>query len=403
MAASTVTIEETAGERRKLALVGAGLPLRGAIFAGELRLATRWNPGNSREAVQHVLGATEAPSDWEGVWNTTRLVSSPCSFWPVPNTEPRRITRASELADLFESIIRSGVLLRVTWSSDDQRKIVREGRAGPYSFPYDGFDDVRWRVNFVWTSRGAGTARSPLHPSGDVEAAVREMQVALGEVATSIEAAKLRKAPNAPADAPTDESLGILESIGQEARAALDEVERGVAELREKTSDASIASELNRTEAGRFASTAASTARETAEQLKQTMDALGRMPPDGATSTEGTGKTLRIAAYFASVGTSTEKAHERALVAELRARKARTAASPTTARLDKLAPEDLLKTHVARAGETFTSISRRYYGTPDFAGEVAAASGFPPYQVSPPRGAIVLVPRRDSASPRGAR
>src|SRR4051812_27845358 len=128
---SSITIEELTGAKRKLELIGAGLPLRGAKWSSTLVMSTKWNPGNGADATQHVLCPTDPPSEWNGKWNTTRLVSNPCLFYASSTTKVGQpISRAASLVEVFEAIQRSGQRMRVTWymgTEEGDKKLVREG------------------------------------------------------------------------------------------------------------------------------------------------------------------------------------------------------------------------------------------------------------------------------------
>jgi len=158
--ASSLRIEEQTGARRSLELRGGGLPHHWAAFPVEQRVVTKWSPGNSADATQQVLGPREGSPEWEGEWNTTLLVGTPCLYSERGGLQ-EKVARARTLANIVEAIVRSGALLTVTWTEDNsgQVPVVRLGRIAKFEPAYRSNDDVRWRISWEWKGRGPAAKR----------------------------------------------------------------------------------------------------------------------------------------------------------------------------------------------------------------------------------------------------
>lgn len=392
---STIVIEELEGRRRTLTLVGPALPLRGATWGGEMRLVTAFPPGRGGEATQQVLGNAEAPSEWEGTWNTTRMVSAPSLL--RTSGQDQQITRAFTLMGVFEDIARSGALLRVTWATEDT-KISREGRIGPYKFPVDRKDDIRWNASFIWTSRGSGNDVSPAAQAGeDVEAAVRAMNGTLADLQSAIVGAPVQSVdPNVPSG-PSFMTLGQLEQIASAPKTFVEQVSNTAAALRTNITRTVGVIETARNQPAEVAQVAGTAARETQAEMLLVQQRLGRVPPeiltDAGTPLSG---MARSAAYFAMIGTKNDLVIRQALVAEAAARK-RVRAGEAIRGVDQARAQDVLGTVYARAGDTFAKLAVRFYGTADLAAALARANGLPGYQVAPAVGSRVVVPRLGAA------
>lgn len=395
MIASTVTVEEKSGAKRRIVLRGAGLPLRGASWKGEQRLVTKWYVGNPYEATQHVLGPIDPPSEWHGVWNTTRLIGTPPSFYSGAGAAEQRITRASSMRDIFDQLARDAALLRVTWATDDGRQLVREGRIGPYSFDHERMDDIQWSITFVWVGRGDGPPRSLELTGENMEASFRAVYAALNDFAGTITGnlgpfSSIVGLPNSSIFSTFDE----FHALSHDVTAFLQDTSDLALGLAERI-DASFSSSVDETTATPHdvsidvslsaAAAAAATAtfgQELGRRPVETMVAPGSRPS----------RVAAMAAYAAAVHGASDQAHARAQNLAAAARKRRSAAAPSTARIDRAAPEHVIATVRARAGETFASLALKYYGTPDAAGAIARANGVPSYQVAPCAGALTLIP-----------
>lgn len=396
---STIVIEELEGQRRTLTLVGPALPLRGASWGGEQRLVTTFPPGRGGEATQQVLGAVEEPSEWEGVWNTTRMVAAP-SLLRFAGQETQ-ITRAFTLMTTFEDVIRSGSLLRVTWATEN-RKIQREGRIGTYKFPVDREDDIRWNASFVWTSRGSGNEVSPVAQAEEsVEASLRAVNQTLADIQSAIVGQPAISTDTSIPGSSSFITLGQLEQIAGAPRAFADFIGDSVAALRTNVSRTVGIIEKARSQPAQVAEVAATTARQTQSEMLVIQQRLGRTPVEVAVepNTPVSG-VARTAAYFESIGLKTDATIQQTI-------KTQSAAQKTMRAGDARRPEDqanaanVQQTGFARKGDTFAGLALRYYGTADMASILARVNGLPEYQVSPPVGMRLVFPNFTASDGQG--
>lgn len=392
---STVVIEEIEGRRRTLSLIGPALPLRGATWGGEMRLVTAFPPGHGGEATQQVLGNAEAPSEWEGTWNTTRMIAAPSIL--RSDGQEQRITRAFTLMSVFEDIARSGALLRVTWATEN-RKIAREGRIGAYKFPVDREDDIRWNASFVWTSRGSGNDTAPAAQAAEnVEAAVRAMNGTLTDLQSTIVGAPVQSVDSTVPSGPSFMTLGQLEEIAASPRTFVERVSDRAAALRTNVTRTVGIIETARSQPAEVAEIAGTAARETKNEISIVQKRLGQIPPetmtDAGTPLSG---VARSAAYFALIGTKNDLVLRQTLIVEAAAKK-NVRAGDAARGVDQARAADMIATIYARVGDTFVKLASRYYGTADLAATLARANGFPGYQVSPPLGFRLVVPRLGAA------
>jgi nucleoid-associated protein YgaU len=392
---SSIVIEELEGQKRTLTLIGPALPLRGATWGGEQRLITAFPPGRGGEATQQVLGAVEAPSDWEGTWNTTRMVSAPSLL--KSKGQEQQITRAFTLMSVFEDIARSGSLLSVTWATED-RKIGREGRIGPYKFPIDRADDIRWSASFVWTSRGSGNETSPIaQASENIEASVRAINGTLADIQSSIVGAPVQSVSSGIPGGASFVTLGQLEQIASAPRAFAERIGTTVAALRSNVSRTVGIIETARNQPAQVAEVAATTARETQTEMLSIQQRLGRIPPEvqvqPGTPISGVART---ASYFASIEQKTQNAIRQSIAVQNAARKNMRAGDARRTE-DQASAQDVVETVFVRKGDTFASIALKYYGTADLAPALARANGLPAYQVAPAVGKRIIIPEFTSA------
>jgi len=393
MSGSVVVIEEKTGQRRRLELRGPALPKRGASYEAELGLVTTWFPGNPFEATQQVLSDQLLPSEWEGVWTTTRMIGTPSLYFDGAAATGQKITRADVMRDLMDDLCSSGALLRVTWATDDGRKVVREGRVGPRRFPHDRMDDIGWHLTFVWVSRGETAKRVVDFTSQDLEATTRALRAQLNDVQGQISSAQIRSAnPRLPGST-TDVLLGDLERL---AGAPLRFVNQFLQVTRGLSSRV--------TQIGELLGTVAATPTEIGAQLmgaaqevqaaaKSFVDQASRVPSELLTTTpEQANSVVQGVRYLGRAVEGATAMQARAVALEEVARRRRIASSVSTSREDKAAPGDATTVVRAMRGDTFASLSAKHYGTPDRAAEIAKANGLPIYQVAPDVGQVLLIP-----------
>ncbi len=444
MIASTVVITELGGLNRKLTLAGAGLPTRGTTWAGETRLKTKFVNGNP-EAIQHVLGPSIAPSDFEGMWRTTQLLGTPAKFVDESGTE-QIITRASTLVQALETISLSGSRLRVTWSSDDGRSILREGRIGQFSFAFDRFDDVKWKCNFQWVSRGNTSQKVVTFKGEQTDAGVNAALRAIIDILGTIAASAIRSSDPTNELSASNSSLGALESLspnyslgslmsgrigasvgvgfgfgasagfgfgsntgfglGVSSSSSFGVVNSGFmagitasVQVTVANMQASVvATQAFQADSIEQAAAAAQIARGMIAQLNATLNLLGQVPPELLSSVPMPSAIARATTYVEQTRAAVQAAEQQAIALGRIARR-KLASDPNTSRIDR-ANANEAKVIRSQAGDTFASISLREYGTPDQGSVIARANGFASFRVAPGGGVRLIVPALSSGNAR---
>ncbi len=392
---SIVTIEEITGQLRVLELRGPALPKRGASYEGEQRLVTTWYPGNPFEATQQVMGDSLAPSDWEGIWTTTRMVGTPSLFYETQGGAPLVITRASTMRDIVEDIAGAGALLRVTWATGDGRRVLRLGRISTYKFPHDRMDDIGWRVTFVWTSRGTGQARVLSVRNEDVDASLRDLAGTLNDLQGQLQAAAIVASnPRLPGSA-SDFTLGDLEALAEEPKLFTASLLRVTTSFSNRVGRLGVLVEDVVQTPDELRGQVLDTVHQISGTMARTQAELGRTAPERLTTRPGHASSLAQAVlFFGRVARLSGRVAGSSGNAEQVVRKRQLAASSRTDRLDKAGVQDAVKTYRSKAGDTFASISIKFYGLPDGAATIARANHFPGYQVAPGPGVVLLIPIR---------
>lgn len=208
---SAITIEEITGTQKwSVTLVGGGLPHQGASWGVKNRIPTQWYPGNFNEGTQQVIGPTEAPTHFSGIWRRTLLLRSPATI--TPGGQKVQTATPGTLSDFLEQLAIRGARLRVTWaqtktemipgaspggsltaSGPTSYKKIREGRIEEYTAtPLTG-DDIKWDCSFKWVGRGAGVMQKGVSTrdsettssAAAVQSAITDMQNLTGLLAPS--------------------------------------------------------------------------------------------------------------------------------------------------------------------------------------------------------------------------
>ncbi len=390
---SIVTIEERTGKKRKLELRGPCLPRRGASWKGEQRLVTTWYDGNPFQATQQVLGAVELPSEWEGVWTTTRMYGTPSFFFDGPGSSGVAIVRASTMRDYMDDFARAGALLRVTWATGDGRSMVREGRIGPFEFPHDRMDDIGWRITFVWIGRGDAQARVLSTRSEDSEANLFALTSTLTDLQSSIQGALISAAnPQLPLSADSF-SLGALEALAAGPKTAVASLLRTVTSFSDRIGRiGDLVRDIANTPA-EIRAQLSDAATDIGGTMRRQSGELSRLAPEAMTlRPERPSSVAQGVLYFGLVGRQTERVSRSAAEVLATLRRNHVASSSRTERVDRANPADVLATHRTVKGDTFAKLAIRYYGDPERGGSIAIANGFPGYQVAPPVGFALVIP-----------
>ena len=387
-AASVVTIEELTGKTRTLELHGSGLPKRGASWEAEQKIKTTWYPGNAGEATQHVLGPVELPSDWEGMWRTTMLLRSPAKF------SGQSVTRASDLADAMDQIRFFGALLKVTWAQDSGRKIVRIGRLQKFKQSYDRMDDVAWSASFVWVGRGGSPQSVVAFKKDDATGGMNQAIIACNNVGQVIQSAPfLASNPLVPFSANTF-SLGLSFSLAIGATSLIASLSTSVGFISVRIGQVVDLMNAAGSVPPQLTSQASDVATTATATLVDFTDEMGRTPAELMTTWDDRVSSLvRARIYFDSIVDAADEASGATALMEAQLRRRQSGLRNDVRRKDRIQATEVLAITAARRGDTFVSLSYRYYGTPDLAAEIAKANGFPGYQVSPPKGRILVFPK----------
>lgn len=445
MIASTISIEELGGLKRLLTLAGPSLPLRGTAWGSETRLKTKFPAGNI-EAVQHVVGAAEAPTDFKGMWRTTQLIGTPAIF--VDETGANlKITRASTMVQVFESIARGASLLRVIWASSDGRQILREGRIGPVKFPFDRFDDVAWECTFHWIGRGNTTSKIVQFKGEANEASVVAAIQAFANVLASVATDGIRSIDPTNDLSADDDSLGELESlndgfdqaslatgigasvsvgfgfgasagfgvganagfgVGVSASASFG-AGAGAGFMAGVQASASVtiggiqasvvATAAYGADSVEFAGEAEAVGRSSTLQLNATLLLLGQTPPELLSGDGRPSSCVQATGYVWRTQKAVHKAAKAAVNVSHAARQRRSAADTTASRQNRASGNDSVTSYVAKFGETYSSIARRFYSDPEIGAVIAIANGDPSFRISPSPGKRLLIPVLSNSTP----
>lgn len=402
MAASVVIIEEQYGRRRRVELAGGALPLQGASWGGTQLMTTTWNPGNS-EATQHVLGPQEVPSDWDFVWNTTRIIRTPVNVTDTQGGGEYQIVQADALAALLRDIFRGGTLLKVSWISKASNsdapspRQVRLGRAESWDFSFARPDDIDASISFAWIGESSGQPKASDLRGADLGASLQKAILACDAAAARIANDTIRAAqPGQPG--PTRFTLGQLESIANGPLELVDSFARAANGISSKLrAIGEIINTVKETPAailGRIVDVA----NNGVAVANQFVDELTREGPETQSTRNKLSILSKNSSYFsgaqdgaAGMADILEKVAEAA-----RRRRNRIVADAGESRgQDKMRVDDAFKVHIPRTGDTMMTIASKYYGNPDLADELATANGLPAYTIVPPRMPIIVPTRRN--------
>lgn len=398
MATSVLTIEELTGSKRRLDLTGAGLPLKGASWGGQAILSTSWNAGNP-EATQHVLGASEDPSSWEGIWSTTMLTATP-ALLTEQGGSPQPISIASSLDRILEAIRVGGQLLRVTWTNQQggipEREVQKSrlGRLQQYVGKFDNVDMLSWTATFEWISRGS-TPRALSQPQDDVLAASRDAIIAQNNAVAAIELDKIR-ADRQTKDQVTHFRLGDLESLADAPLQMLDSFARAADSFTRELKELGDLIIKLRAVPYQLASRALATATNAVATSNQFVDAISRQAPEAFTLRQDAALLAQTTAYYGKAQTQAQYMAAANLRLAGQARQSRSAlqSSSTPGQAGQMRATDILSVYLPKDGDTFVSIANRFYQTGDLGPALARVNGLSFYAIKPPRRLPVVIPTR---------
>jgi hypothetical protein len=393
-----ITVEEIGGGR-KLELRGSSLPFYGAEWGTAQRLVTKWYAGNTIEATQQVLGPIELPSQWEGEWNTTRLVGSPAKYTDDDGTE-RYITRASTLRDVCDGLFYSGALCRVTWASTlntptgmNTRRVVREGRAKEWRFPHTRADDIRWSIEWEWIGRGGRQQRVVAFRDEGTEALLRDVIVSINEATAAIESSPLVSSNRAVKNSATPFTLGQLEAFLDGPNQLMRDFARFANSITNRMKRIGDMIKKVRGMTASLAGQALDVSTNAIAVCNQFVDDMSRPAPETLATKQKVSSMLTAASYFGEGQTQAGYVQDANVRLARIAQQRRNALLPGNSDPNgRMNTNGVLTVHIGREGDTLPGISSRYYGTPDRSDLIAIANGLPAYQVEIDPGEIIVVP-----------
>src|SRR5579859_93033 len=407
---STLTIEEldaaSGSVARSLLLQGGGLPLQGANWGVENALDTTWYPGNGDEGTQQILVPKELPSSWTGEWRRPMLGRTPATFTDETGT-PSTIVDPYQLWLAFESIVRGGQRLRVTWavdgsSSDKRGKVVREGRAKKLNVKVTRLQDIEWEVEWHWVGRGARTQKA---------AAVRDDSLVAAAAALNVAVTNLVSLANSPSFLSSNTlarlsasalTLGQLEALANAPFVAFKSLTRSLQRIATSVQRVADIATGVVTEPEAIAANAVDFARNAVGLVNTYVVQLSRTPTETLALKASVTDMLRAANYFGRTAESAQQiaANAQAIDAALRKKLFPPGLSGQTSpqSTSNATVNDVVAMYVTKDGDTPQRISQRFYRTPDHGVDILKANRLPWYQATFPRGQVLVIPALGGAT-----
>lgn len=416
MATSILTIEELSGQKRRLTLRGAGLPIRGVAFGSTTVVSTTWNNGNP-EATQQVLSPQELPTEMSGEWRTNMLLSSGCEY---EGPEGRRqVGLAFELKEIVDGLRLSGQLLSVVWTNEQVRKAQtgvasavhthqekRLGRLVEFNPRFSDLDVIQWSATFDWVSRGSQSPKTIDFRGEELVAAVRSAINSLEALTRAVSLAQLRsmQAQGFRQKHFTNTfTLGQLEQVAESALATVDSfarVAQSASDRLRKIGDLVLAT---RDLPFAIANRVLDVAQGGVGAVTSFVDQVSQKSPEQQILGSKVSTLTRTAAYFDGVQTQAQLVEAANNRLSQQARLRRSALGSGSQPLVSSAKSgDVLQTHIPRDGETMTSIAFRYYEA-DLSRELSLVNGLPGETIVPPRRTTLIIPTRSVLEQRSLR
>jgi hypothetical protein len=399
---STIIIEELTGAKRKVELRGPGLPFQGASWSTQQRIASTWNPGNMIEATQQVLGPIELPSEFEGEWNTTRMITMPSYFYDGESASGFAMVRASTLRDVLDGIFYTGGLIRVVWVTSElgegnfkapERRVARIGRASLWKFDHERADDIRWSITFDWAGRGQQVQRVVSFRSESMQADLRAALLALGELTAAIDSSKIVASRRETANSADSFTLGDLEAIADGPRQILQDFARLANSVTDRFDRLGKLIQKVRGTPAELLGQVVDVATNAIGVSNRFVDAMSRPAPETLSTQNKISNMLQAVNYYDDAQTQADVVTDANVKVARTLRKHRNANTASTERSgDNAETGDVKAVHITRTGDTFASISTQYYDTPDHGEAIAMNNGFAPYQVEVERGEVIIIP-----------
>lgn len=395
---SSIVIEELTGRRRRLTLLGGGLPKHGAEFPSSLNVVTKWLPGAS-EATQQVIGPQDGSPDWEGYWDTAILAGLPCGFQDGAGAAAQRIARAQSLVTIVESMMQGGQKLRMRWVQDDDHSIVREGRIVEFKPSCRTKDEVNWTITWAWTGRG-GSAKRVVSLKKDGQLAKhKQIETELTKLRGELTASSILSSNKDIFGSASFFSLGKVEGLLDRVRnftgGFAKAIERLGSTIKQIGDLAQSVEELPADIAQQFVDAAATVMSDCAAFS----DAVTRQGPETYARFDQSASVSTILHAAKSLGDA-KAASDAVVLACVEARAVllkKGGQTPGGGAQGKPEPS-LTAVVIARQGDTFASLAKRYLGDPSLGPAVAKASGYNWLDLAPKVGDVVLIPNASAAA-----
>lgn len=380
---SIIFEEQGVANPRRIILRGRAMPYKGVPWGGTQEHKLTYYPGNPVATLQ-VLGPRENETEMSGMWKDRFLrdavvvsdisgVGGSAAVAPnVPSIGPvnNEFALAENVVKLFHGIRRAGTLLRVQWLSE-----VRFGIISEFEADYDRPQDVRWTMNLVWTAwdddQSTRSAEEPVPPSQlwNLLNLILQAIALAPEVARAVQASLIGLVEEVTSL--TDTLFSLLETIdtvldtpGAVMGAimnAMQALDRKLTEMIQRIADVSWPNTVS--------ATAISGPTTSPFSSKRTRSSVAK-------------QELEYARWSRTVGKG---------ASNLR----RAAGDAVEARVQRLNPRTTRVVQVS-SGTTLYDLSRRFYGSPDFAHYLAQVNRLG--GVAVPAGTPVRIPPRPTSA-----
>jgi hypothetical protein len=400
---SSITIEELAApagqQPRSVMLCGPGLPFQGANWGGTNALATKWYPGNGDEATQQHLGPMEAPTNWKGEWNNTRMVRAPSYY--SGGSGLTTVVDPLTLATVLEGILRGGARLRVTWgqsseSPSNRGKFVREGRAKDWDFSVVRVQDISWTVGWEWQSRGTRKQTVTSVRDGALDASSAKMNLATANLASQIASAPFIASNSNIYKSATSITLGQIESMANSPTVLANSLQRDVLQVQTQLQQVADIANTLASQPTAVVNAAINTAKSAVATANAFVDQMGQLPIELMSNKTTVHDLLRGYVYFE---TTSDLTYQAALAALAVVRQMQSRA-PTPSGAGHLSPQDaqsqsgdMIAVYVTKDGDTPARLSVRFYGSMDHGVDILQANRYPWHTPFFQKGSILWIPR----------
>lgn len=358
--ASTFSISEITGEKRRLDFTGRGLPHQPITFTGTQRAEFTWYPGNPEASVQ-VFGAEEQATTVRGEWKDRFIQESNSEhngFTAGATLEDRQLGSAIDVARAVDDFRRKGQLVRVNWQFFGRVGIITK-----FTQTLKWGQDVEYEIEFTWISQGDT-------PS----AALLDSQLDLGEILALVkeQVANLREKYD---ENPFDFRSQIPEALADYVADIEDLRDQMIDTVASVGSTASPADRIVGRLAGLYSSLTDSTTG-LADELRSTTP-LGKFSVPG---TPSYGDLLSCELYEREFLDAT--------------RDIRRSAAIQLSSLSKQLEPNLLGTYFAKDGDNLRDVATAYYGVPGEWRSLLSYNSLDSSELT--AGQLVLVPKLQS-------